>query len=160
MTGEDKTTAIDNDIVAFCKTYDESDGISAIVDIGTGSGCIAITLKKLLPDMEVIATDVSEDALEIARINSEYHKTDIDFRIGANLDPVADLTEPFIVISNPPYIPEGRDLDDDVKNYEPTGALFGGVNGTDVIQELLDQSSKNPFCKKIVLELEKNQCPE
>jgi release factor glutamine methyltransferase len=100
----------------------------SILDIGTGSGCIAIALKKNLPSAKVIALDVSEEALEIARINAITNKTNIQCTLFDFLDekrwPELMLFD--VIISNPPYIPskEKSTMAKNVVNFEPHTALF------------------------------------
>lgn len=99
-----------------------------ILDIGTGSGCIPIALKKEAPDFEVSASDISEEALDIARENAKSNQTDITFVKDDIFAPAAfgdhELFD--IIISNPPYILEDEraNLDKEVKDYEPSLALF------------------------------------
>ena len=100
----------------------------SILDIGTGSGCIAVAVKKHLPSSKVIALDVSEDALDIARANAITNKTNIQCTLFDFLDesrwPELMLFD--IIISNPPYIPvnEKKLMDKNVVNFEPHSALF------------------------------------
>jgi release factor glutamine methyltransferase len=112
-----------------------------VIDIGTGSGCLAVTLALEWPGARIVATDISTEALEVARSNAEalgaerlefHHVDDVSF-VPADLPP-ADL-----VVSNPPYVPE-RDrasLAPDVAGFEPPGALFAGPDGLDVIRRLV-----------------------
>lgn len=106
----------------------KNNGKPVVIDIGTGSGCIAISIKKRYPLAEVIAVDVSEAALEIAKENARKHKTDIRF---IHLDFLkkknwALLPQAQLIISNPPYIPfhEKKKLDKHVAEHEPKKALF------------------------------------
>jgi release factor glutamine methyltransferase len=100
----------------------------SILDIGTGSGCIAISLKKNLPSAKVIALDVSDEALEIARINAITNKTNIQCTLFDFLDerrwPELMLFD--VIVSNPPYIPykEKNTLGKNVVDHEPHTALF------------------------------------
>jgi release factor glutamine methyltransferase len=100
----------------------------SVIDIGTGSGCIAITIKKHLPSTKVIALDVSYDAMEIAHKNSIANKTNVQFSLFDFLDesrwPELMLFD--VIISNPPYIPvaEKEKMEKHVVDYEPHGALF------------------------------------
>jgi len=100
----------------------------SILDIGTGSGCIAVALKKNLPSAKVIALDVSDEALEIARINAITNKTNIQCTLFDFLDesrwPELMLFD--VIVSNPPYIPlkEKNTLDKNVVDHEPHTALF------------------------------------
>lgn len=100
----------------------------SILDIGTGSGCIAVAIKKNLPSSKVIALDVSEDALEVARNNAIINKTNIQCTLFDFLDESRwpELLLFDIIISNPPYIPtkEKNTLDKNVVDFEPHKALF------------------------------------
>lgn len=115
---------------------------ATIVDIGTGSGCIAITLALEHPAAEVVATDVSEDALAIARANAARLGTDdrVRFLHGAYLD---DAPRPIdLIVSNPPYV-ANRDrpgLAPEVEQHEPAVALFGGDDGLDAVRAILAES--------------------
>lgn len=99
---------------------------SAILDIGTGSGCIAITLKKELPETTVTAWDISDEALSIAQSNAATHKADISFKKRDALTPPADNAIWDIIVSNPPYIcrKEAACMESNVLDYEPHLALF------------------------------------
>lgn len=93
-----------------------------IVDVGTGSGILAIYLKEYFPNSKVIATDISEKALQIAKKNAEKHKVSIDFRLGNMLDPVDEKID--VIISNPPYIGDEKTVAKQTLKYEPHLALF------------------------------------
>lgn len=115
-----------------------------IADVGTGSGCLAVTLALEDGEVEVVGTDVSQGALRIARRNAERLgvSPQVQFRHAALLDDVTDTYD--VVVSNPPYIAE-RDRDTlmpDVRDYEPALALFGGMDGLDVIRALLPAAAR------------------
>ncbi len=117
-------------------------GAPRIADIGTGSGCLAITLAHSLPAASVVATDISQDALAVARQNAETHQVAhrVDFVQTMYLDA---LVGPFdLIVSNPPYIPldERGNLPHDVQQ-EPHQALFGGSTGLRDIEGVLDAAS-------------------
>lgn len=98
-----------------------------VLDVGCGSGCISVSIKKLLPDSRVTALDISTEALDIARRNAQRHSVGIDFREGDALCLGALFTDEFdMILSNPPYIPESEiDLmRRNVVDYEPHLALF------------------------------------
>lgn len=98
-----------------------------IVDIGTGSGCIAVTLSRFLPQSVVTGWDVSEDALELARRNAQNLNADVSFTIQDILNVPADFSQSFdVVVSNPPYVTrsEAAQMDRNVLEYEPDLALF------------------------------------
>lgn len=116
-----------------------------IADIGTGTGCIAISLAGQLPGAKLIATDISAEALELASSNAERHEVAdrVEFRRGSRLEPIADMPGTFDAIcSNPPYIPdhEWEDVAANVKNYEPEAALRGGADGLDLIRPLISDA--------------------
>ncbi len=121
-------------------------GISGplIADVCTGSGCIAIALAKSLPGARVIATDVSLEALELARENAERLGVAdrIEFRAGDLLDPLTDAaTQIDYLVSNPPYIPddEWAEVPANVKDHEPELALRGGTDGMRLVKPILEQ---------------------
>lgn len=111
-----------------------------VADIGTGSGAIAITLKLLKPDLNVLATDLYEDTLNVARNNATLHQQEIQFLQGDALKPLIDNNIKVDgLISNPPYIDEGeaRDMDDTVLKYEPHHALFAENEGYAIYEGIL-----------------------
>jgi release factor glutamine methyltransferase len=114
-----------------------------IVDVGTGSGCIALALANELPDAVIEATDISKIALELAEENSRILGFDdrIKFHQGQYLQPIVD--SPDLVVANLPYIAdhEWTSLSVGVKWYEPDVALRGGSDGLDGIRQLLAQAS-------------------
>lgn len=100
----------------------------SILDIGTGSGCLALSMKKAFPLADVTGIDRSETAVRIAGLNAESNNLQVDFRVGDILDPgsLALAEQPFIIISNPPYIPESErvKMSKHVVDHEPACALF------------------------------------
>jgi release factor glutamine methyltransferase len=110
-----------------------------IVDVGTGSGCIALALAKELPQAEIHATDISPAALEIASANAA--RLELDSRVQfheANL--VEGVRAPFdFVVSNPPYVGEAEEdqVQLDVRKFEPRNAVFAGPKGMEVIRRLV-----------------------
>lgn len=111
----------------------------SIVDIGTGSGAIAITLKKKLTS-SVTATDISKKALNVAKENALENNVSINFKEGNLLEP---LTEKYdIVVSNPPYIAYDEEIMDVVKNNEPHLALYAPNNGIYYYEEILKNIKK------------------
>jgi len=99
-----------------------------VCDLACGSGCIGITLDKEEPNMEVIATDISNEALEVAKMNNEKLNANVKFLQGDMLEPVKNYKFD-IFVSNPPYIPNDELVDPLVKDNEPNIALFGGSDG-------------------------------
>ena len=113
-----------------------------IVDVGTGSGAIALALAKELPDAEIHAADISPAALEIARANAARHQFEkrIDFH---EADLLGDLIPRFdLVVSNPPYVGESEEdqVQLEVRKFEPRSAVFAGATGTEVIARLIPQA--------------------
>ena len=110
-----------------------------IVDVGTGSGCIALALAKELPDAEIHATDISPAAIEVARANAARHQ--LENRIAFHeADLLRGLDQEFdFVVSNPPYVGESEAdaVQLEVKKFEPTMAVFAGHVGTEMIARLI-----------------------
>ena len=101
-----------------------------VVDVGTGSGAVALALKDERPDLRVSGADVSADAVEVARANAARLGLDVTFVAADLLDGVfADA-----VLANLPYVAEGVELPAEITRYEPAGALFAGADGLDVIR--------------------------
>ncbi len=146
---------IDEGIVSWVQPLSLFEKISTVVDIGTGSGCIAITIACERPEMTVIATDVSDAALAIAEKNTAMHGVSdrVIVRPGPGLDPVMDLRKPFVIISNPPYVADDALLSADVRAFEPSIALMGGgVDGGDIVRTIVTEAKKHPYCVGFVLE--------
>jgi release factor glutamine methyltransferase len=114
-----------------------------IVDVGTGSGCIALALAKELPQAEIHATDISSIALELARANASRHQLESRIRFLA-ADLLAGLENNFFdfVVSNPPYVGESEEdqVQLEVRKFEPRNAVFAGPTGTEVIERLIPQA--------------------
>lgn len=117
-----------------------------IADIGTGTGCIAITILCEIPTAQAIITDISPEALAIARKNAEKHKVldRIEFRLGDCLEPLKDDSVD-VVVTNPPYIPSAdiTNLSESVKTYDPILALDGGKDGLDPYKKIFISLKKN-----------------
>jgi release factor glutamine methyltransferase len=119
---------------------------NTVLDIGTGSGCIAVTLKCELPNAVVTATDISEAALSVARRNASHHGVAIEFLHGSLFVPVAGRRFDLIV-SNPPYIPtqDIETLEREVRDYDPRTALDGGTDGLDVYRSLIPDAIEHLY---------------
>jgi release factor glutamine methyltransferase len=107
-----------------------------VADVGTGSGAIALALKAERPDLHVIATDASADALVVARGNAARLGLAVELLHGDLLDPVEGPLD--AVLSNPPYVAEGdrAALAPEILRHEPAEALFAGADGLDVLRRL------------------------
>jgi release factor glutamine methyltransferase len=114
-----------------------------IVDVGTGSGTIALALAKELPTAQIHATDISPEALEVARANAARHNltSRIEFHQADLLDGFPPSSFDFIV-SNPPYVGESEEdsVQLEVRKFEPRNAVFAGPTGMEVIERLIPQA--------------------
>lgn len=132
-----ETELLLEEALAFARRHP---GLTA-VDVGTGSGALAVTLAARMPSARVYATDVSPAALDVAQQNAALHSANVTFLPG-------DLLQPFIeqdmrldlLMANLPYIASGDLPDLDVSRYEPRLALDGGADGLDLIRRLLAQA--------------------
>ncbi|WP_318506790.1 peptide chain release factor N(5)-glutamine methyltransferase [Bacillus sp. T3] len=117
-------------------------GEVSVVDIGTGSGAIAVTLKLERPELMVTASDLAEASLEVARRNAATLGADVEFVHGDLLQPfIAEGRKFDVVISNPPYIPVGdiAEMSDIVTEHEPHRALFAGEDGLDLYRRFMEE---------------------
>ncbi|NOQ31993.1 MAG: peptide chain release factor N(5)-glutamine methyltransferase [Helicobacteraceae bacterium] len=132
-----------------CK-YIESSFSGLIVEVGVGSGIISILLAQKLPLAKIIAVDISEEALEVAKQNiANFGFSDrIELRKGSLLSVVDEKVD--VLVSNPPYIANEAPLESNL-SYEPSLALFGGNIGDEIVNELLnialDRNIKYFFCE-------------
>lgn len=114
-----------------------------VVDVGTGSGNIALALAKEEPNMTLYATDISESALEVAKENAKNNDAKITFYQGDMLNPLIERNLKFdILVSNPPYIPDSEFVEDIVRDNEPHIALFGGTDGMKFYEIILRNAHK------------------
>ena len=123
------------------KNIVNTDAELTFAEVGVGSGIISIMLAKHLPNAKFIAVDISQAALEIAKINiNKFSLEDrIELRLGSLLEPVSEDID--YLVSNPPYIANDEELESNL-SYEPQNALFGGTIGDEIIQELLNDVLK------------------
>ncbi|MGK2870127.1 MAG: peptide chain release factor N(5)-glutamine methyltransferase [Mycobacterium sp.] len=109
-----------------------------IVDLCTGSGALALAMATYRPDARVIAVEQSEDALRYARANVEGARVELVHADVTEHDVLGDMTGKVdLVVSNPPYIPDGADLEPEVAEHDPHSALFGGPDGMAVIAPIV-----------------------
>lgn len=119
-----------------------------ILEIGTGSGCISVAIKKELGNVNITATDISKDSLELAKQNSKENNAKIDF---VNTNIFDGINKKFdCIISNPPYISKDEKIMDIVYNNEPHIALFADKNGLYFYEEIL-KSAKNILKDKYLI---------
>lgn len=125
--------------VNYIKKYINKQSVD-ILDIGTGSGCIPISIAKLVPNSNVSAVDISPEALEVAKENAKINNVDINF---IQSDLFANVNQNFdCIISNPPYIRRDEEIMDIVKNNEPHLALYADDEGLYFYKEIIKSASK------------------
>jgi release factor glutamine methyltransferase len=112
-----------------------------VVDVGTGSGAVALALKDERPDLDVVATDTSADALAVARANAARLGLDVAFVEGDLLDGAGAVDA---VVSNPPYVADAAPLAPEIVKHEPAVALFAGEDGLTVIRRLVSAAASSP----------------
>lgn len=115
-----------------------------IVEVGTGTGAISIACAKEIAEAKVLATDISEDALSLARENAEANSLGENLRFAQSdlLDAVTDIAKIDCLIANLPYIPDGEKgkLQPEVDKFDPALALYGGPDGLTLVRKLLQQT--------------------
>ncbi|MEI6325185.1 MAG: peptide chain release factor N(5)-glutamine methyltransferase [Gemmataceae bacterium] len=116
-----------------------------LLDLGTGSGCLAIVLAKLIPTLAVTAVDLFQPALDLARLNAQTHKVGdrVQFLLGDLFCPLKPAESFDLIVSNPPYIPTAdiATLESSVRDFEPKSALDGGADGLDFYRRILQDAS-------------------
>ena len=118
--------------------YPQKEANITFVEVGIGSGIISIMLAKYFINAKFIAVDISQDALEIAKVNIEKFNLSerIELRLGSLLEPIHEKID--YLVSNPPYIEDGVALESNL-DFEPQNALYGGKIGDEIIKQLLDE---------------------
>jgi release factor glutamine methyltransferase len=132
---------------------------AAVLDVGTGSGAVALALAHERPDLRVTGSDVSADALELARENGERLGLAVRWLLADLLQGVPDEFD--AVLCNPPYVAESERLSlaPEIVRHEPPGALFAGADGLDAIRRLAVQLSGRPRMRLVALEVGAGQAP-
>jgi release factor glutamine methyltransferase len=132
---------------------------ACVLDVGTGSGAVALALKDERPDLLVSGSDTSEQALALARENAELLGLEVSFLRSDLLDEVSDDFD--AILSNPPYIPDGdrASLAPEITRHEPAGALFAGQDGLDAIRPLITQAAARRSVRLLALEVGLGQAP-
>ncbi len=113
----------------------------SVVDIGTGSGCLGITIDLEEENTEVYATDISEKALKVAKENNDKLGANVTFLQGDLFEPLLGMKFD-VLVSNPPYIPNKEFVEGLVKDNEPEVALFGGIDGLDFYRAIIKDAEK------------------
>ncbi len=134
----DETQELVSNVLADIDSYFSS---PTVIDVGCGSGIIGLTLKKEEPSINVILSDISSDAINVAKQNAENLNVEADFLIGDMLEPFIEKNiKADIIVSNPPYIKQSEVLEKSVVNYEPNIALFGGEDGLMFYRQIFDKA--------------------
>jgi len=114
-----------------------------VLDVGTGSGAVALALKDERPDLEVWGVDLSAGALDVARANAASLGLEVEFVCGDLLEGLPKELD--AVLANLPYVVVGAELQPEIERYEPPGALFAGTDGLTVIRRLVAQAASVPL---------------
>lgn len=127
-------------LVRLASQYLDNKSDAKVLDIGTGTGILAIMIAKLNPDASVFASDISIDAIQVAKQNALTHQVDIEFTQSDLLNDI-EPQKFDIIVSNPPYISEDELelMDESVKKHEPSLALFAKDDGLDIYKRLAEQ---------------------
>lgn len=152
-------------VIHYVKKQEQTERPLTLVDVGTGSGIIAITLALELPNVKVYATDLSKEALQVAKHNAENHGATVTFLQGDFLKPVIEQNiQADLIISNPPYIAkeEKVDMADTVKNFDPELALFADDQGLAAYRNMTRQlpACINPDQAAVFFEIGHTQAQE
>jgi len=115
-----------------------ADGPFRVLDIGTGSGAIALALGFERPQWEIHASDVSPEALEVAKVNAEEHEVGVHFHLADIWPPIDARFD--LIVSNPPYIGDGEAVGEGVREFEPHLALFSGPTGLEFYERIVPDS--------------------
>ncbi len=146
LTPRPETERVVETALTFLAAITDGEKAPMVMDLGTGSGCIALALAHDCPAARVVATDVSLSALEVARRNIESHRMSDRIQLTAGSDlvmftpsrPCFDL-----IVANPPYIPSAEiaSLQPEVRDYEPRGALDGGADGLAAYRRIIPEAA-------------------
>lgn len=138
-----ETEELVENILYHIDDYFEEYNEIVVADIGSGSGAIALTLALEEPKTKVYGVDISLEAIETALKNSSKFDAEVKYFQGNLIDPLIENDiKVDILVSNPPYIPNNEHVEDNVKDYEPNIALFGGFKGLDFYERIFEKAHK------------------
>jgi release factor glutamine methyltransferase len=146
--------------LAVLRTRVDGSEPARVADLGTGSGCIAITLAAQTPGIEAVATDLSSSALEVARANAQRLDAAVTFVVCSWADALSGHFD--LIVSNPPYVTtaELESVDRDVRDFEPHTALLGGDHGLDAYGALLASLKAHVSASRVLLEVDPRRAAE
>lgn len=148
-----ETEELASNILIYYDRYFKGEKVK-VLDIGTGSGAIAISLAKEEPNMKVKATDISVDALNVAKENAKLNDACVEFSQSDMLNEISDDEIFDIIVSNPPYLMTNEYVEPIVKGNEPHVALFGGEDGLHFYRIILKDARKHLNPNKYMLAFE------
>lgn len=140
-------------MIELLKDYGANRHDCTVIDVGTGSGCLAITAKCEFPHVDVIATDISSDTLKVATANIAKHKVEITLLQGDLLAPLRDLkleTRDYSILANLPYVPQDYPINK-AAGHEPDIALFSDRGGLSHYERLFLQVAKNTTANFVII---------
>lgn len=142
-----ETEILVEETLSKCVLIKEKKGRLNILELGTGSGVIVVTVAKEINNPSIIATDISLEIIKVARGNARLHKVDriIKFFVSRFLQAIKVKGTPFdLIVSNPPYLStsDWENVQPEIKGYEPTNALLGGKDGLDFYRKIMPGASE------------------
>ena len=147
-----ETEILVEEILKECALIGKSRNSLRILELGTGSGIIAVSLAKEIEHLSIIATDISLEALKVARENARVHREEskVSFLVGRSLQAIKPKEDHIdFIVSNPPYLSasDWEDLQPEIKEYELLDSLFGGEDGLDFYRTIMPDVSKLLKCE-------------
>ena len=141
-----ETETLVDETITECTQKKDKRNVIRILELGTGSGVVAVSLAKEINPIALIATDISLDILKIARDNAHLHQVNqhISFVVGRYLEAIRDEANRFdCIVSNPPYLSKSdwEDAQPEIRDHEPMDSLYGGTDGLDFYRAIIPDAS-------------------